>query len=285
MKNANLTNSISADSLAQIDDSFTLKDVQVLTGLNFPALASVDTVDWTGLPNLQGLSFTTGLSKVTNLGIQNTGLSSLSGISLNQVGLFLVANNIFLTDITMPLKYVSNALSLSSNGRDVHASFPDMVWANNMTFRNCSSVNVPSLGSLNGSLGFISNYFPSISAPNLTTVGGSLAFVSNGPLTNISFPELIQVNGGLQVANNTHLSAIDGFQRLARVGGAIDFNGVFKQYVTISSLRISIHNANIYIPGSLCPSSLTSVVPSTFSPPKTSNQSAATSPRSPAATT
>ena len=232
-KNANLTTSLSGDSLSQIDDSFTLKDVQILSTLSFPMLTSVDTVDWTGLPNLQSLSFSAGLSKVTNLGIQNTGLGSLSGISLEQVAIFFVANNIFLVDITMPLRYVSNALSLSSNGRDVRASFPNMQWANNMTFRNCSSVELPSLASLNGSLGFYTNYFDSISAPNLTLVGGSLAFVSNGPLTNISFPELTQVNGGLQVANNTHLESITGFPRLQRVGGAIDFNGEFKQYVTI----------------------------------------------------
>jgi hypothetical protein len=277
--------SLSGDSLSQIDDSFTLKDVQILSTLSFPALASIDTVDWVGLPNLQGLSLTAGLSKVANLGIDNTGLSSLQGINIKEVDVFFVSNNGYLNDITMPLGNVSNALSISSNGRDVQVSFPDMEWANNMTFRNCSSVDLPSLASLNGSLGFISNYFDSIAAPNLTNVGGSLAFVSNAALTKISFPELIQVNGGLQVANNTHLAAIDGFARLQRVGGAIDFNGEFKQYVTILLLLSYNHNPNTCPPGSLCPSFPTSVVPSISNLPKTSPPPATTSSRSPAATT
>lgn len=223
--------SLSGDSLSQIDDSFALDNIQILSTLNFPALTDVDTVDWIGLANLQGLSFTAGLQRVNSLSIQNTQLASLDGIDLMEVDTFIVANNPYLQDITMQLGNVSTALSLEANGRDVKVSFPNLEWAYNMTFRNCSSIDIQSLGTLNGSLGFYSNYFSTISAPNLTNVGGGLAFVSNGDLTNISFPELIQVNGGLQVANNTALSTINGFSRLQRVGGAIDFNGDFKTYV------------------------------------------------------
>ena len=219
--------SLSGDSLTQIDDSFSLNNIQILSTLNFPALTDVDTVDWIGLPNLQGLSFTSALQRVGSLSIQNTELGSLEGIDLQEVDTFIVANNPYLNDITMQLGNVSTALSLEANGRDVRVSFPNLEWAYNMTFRNCSSVEIPSLTSLNGSLGFYSNYFTSLSAPNLTNVGGGVAFVSNPPLTNVSMPELVQVNGGLQLANNSHLETIDGFPRLQRIGGAIDFNGEF----------------------------------------------------------
>jgi hypothetical protein len=230
-KNVKNMVSLSGDSLSQIDDSFTLDNVQILSTLNFPALTAVDTVEWIGLPNLQGLSFTSGLQKVSSLSIQNTQLGSLQGVDLQEVDTLIVANNLYLNDITMQLGNVSTALSLEANGREVKVNFPNMIWANNMTFRNCSSINIQSLASLNGSLGFYSNYFSSISAPNLTNVGASLAFVSNMDVTKISFPELVQVNGGLQVANNTNLETIDGFPRLQRVGGAIDFSGEFKTCV------------------------------------------------------
>ena len=219
--------SLSADSLSEIDDSFSLTNIQILTSLNFPALTSVNTVDWSGLANLAGLSFTAGLQKASTLSIQNTVLSTLSGISLETVDNFIVANNGYLNQVSMPLGKVTNSLSLEANGRSVHASFPNMIWANNMTFRNCSTVDVPSLASLNGSLGFYSNYFPSFSAPNLTTVQGSLAFVSNGDLTNVSMPELKQVGGAFQIANNTQYSEITGFPRVTDVGGAVDCNGEF----------------------------------------------------------
>ena len=227
-KNVNNMGSLSADSLQIIDDSFMLKNIQVLTTMNFPSLTQVDTVDWEGLPQLGGLSFTTGLQQVKSLSIQNTGLYTLEGVQLTEVDQFIVANNNYLTDITMPLGNVSTALSLEANGRNVNVNFPELIWAYNMTFRNCSTVNIQSLATLNGSLGFYSNYFHELSAPNLTTVGAGIAFVSNAQLTNISMPELKQVGGGLQVANNTDLRTIDGFPRLVRVGGAVDFNGEFK---------------------------------------------------------
>jgi len=240
--------SLSGSDLSQIDGTFTLNNIQILSTLNFPALTAVDTVIWQGLPNLQGLSFTAGLQEVSQLSIQNTELGSLDGINLQQVDTMIVANNFYLNDITMQLGNITNALSIEANGRNVHANFPDLQWAYNMTFRNCSSVNIQSLATLNGSLGFYTNYFDSLSAPNLTTVGGGVAFVSNGDLTNVSMPELKQINGGLQLANNTNLMQVDGFSRLARIGGAIDCNGFFKtvSFPALSDVRgafnIQSHN-------------------------------------------
>jgi len=94
-----------------------------------------------------------------------------------------------------------------------------------MTFRNCSSVKLPSLEQLNNSLNLIGNTFTEFTAPNLTEVGGALAIVSNFDLKNISFPMLQAVGANLQVANNTKLSKIDGFPELESIDGALDFNG------------------------------------------------------------
>ena len=218
---------LSGSSLEVIRDSFTLNGLTILTTLNFPRLAEVGTLDWTALPALQGLSFTTGVQQASVVSIQNTQLNTLDGINLQMVDSMTIANNPYLNDINMQLGNITQALILEANGRNVSATFPNLEWAFNMTFRNVSQVSIPSLAAVNGSVGFYANFFESIAGPNLTSVGGSLSFVSNEAMTNLSFPELTTVNGGLQVANNTALEDIDGFPALKTVGGALDFNGNF----------------------------------------------------------
>jgi hypothetical protein len=221
--------SLSADSLSQIDDSFVLSTVSQLSTLNFPSLTAVDTVQWAGLPQLAGLSFTSQLQQVQTLNIQNTVLQSLEGINLKIVDTLTLISNVYLNDISMQLGNVSNAMNIYANGDDTKVSFPNLVWAYNISIGNCQSVDLSSLVSTNGSMGFYENYFESLEAPNVTNVGGGLTFVDNNQLTNVSFPSLRQVNGGLGISNNSHLGTIDGFPRLARVGGAIDCNGEFKE--------------------------------------------------------
>ncbi|KAF2766407.1 hypothetical protein EJ03DRAFT_330139 [Teratosphaeria nubilosa] len=218
--------SFSANDLTTIDDDFTLSSLTILSTLSFPALTSVNSIDWTALPALQGLSFSAGVQQASSVSIQNTQLTSLDGINLQTVDSMIIANNPYLNDIDMQLGNVTQALTLEANGRNVTANFPNMEWAYNITFRNVSSVSTPSLASVNGSYGMFANFFSSVAAPNLTSVGGSLSFVSNMDMTNLSFPELKTVGGGLQVANNTELGDID-FPALTTVSGALDFYGNF----------------------------------------------------------
>ncbi|KAF2864128.1 hypothetical protein K470DRAFT_225266 [Piedraia hortae CBS 480.64] len=218
--------SLSADSLQTIGDTFSLNGLTVLANLNFPQLTKVDTIDWTALPALQGLSFSTGVQQANQVSIQNTQLNTLAGINLETVTSIIIANNNYLDEINMQLGNVTERLILEANGRNVSAIFPNMMWAYNITMRNVSTVSTPSLASINGSMGFYANFFDSVAAPNLTTVGGSLSFVSNANAQNLSFPQLKKVGGGLGVQNNTALKAIS-FPQLQSVGGAVDFYGNF----------------------------------------------------------
>jgi hypothetical protein len=218
--------SLSGGSLASIGGQFSLSSLTVLTTLNFPQLSSVNTIDWTALPALQGLSFSTGVQQAKSVTITNTQLNTLDGINLETVDVLYITNNNYLNDINMQLGNVTQGITLEANGRNVSAIFPNLEWAYNITFRNVSTVSTPSLASINGSYGLISNFFTSVSAPNLTTVGGSLSLDSNEALTNISFPELKTVGGGLDVTNNTELGDIS-FPALTTVGGALDFYGNF----------------------------------------------------------
>ncbi|GAB7351982.1 hypothetical protein MBLNU459_g2507t1 [Dothideomycetes sp. NU459] len=226
---------ISGSSLETITETFNLNGLTILSTLNFPRLTNVDSIQWEALPALQGLSFTTGVQTASTLNIQNTQLNSLAGIDLQVVDTVYIVNNDYLQDINMQLGNITEALTIGSNGNNVSAIFPNLIWANNMTIRNATSVSLPSLESVNGSLGFYSNEFSMLSAANLTTVGGSLSFVSNQDLTNVSMPMLKTVNGGLQVANNTEFKVVNGFPALATIGGALDFYGNFTN-VTLPSI-------------------------------------------------
>lgn len=226
--NASQLTGLSSGTLEVITDSFTLNQNTILSTLNFARLRDVSQIEWNALPQLQGLSFTTGVQMVEGLSIQNTQLGSLDGINLQTADTVYIANNNYLNDITMQLGNVSDSMVLEANGRNVSAIFPNMKWGNDLTFRNCSQVSLPSLATTNGSLGFYANFFEMLSAPNLTNVGGDLSFISNEDMTNFSMPQLTKVGGGLNVANNTGLRSI-AFPALETVVGALDFYGNFSK--------------------------------------------------------
>ncbi len=223
---SNLT-SLSADSLASISEQFLISRVSLLSSLNFPRLSQVGSISWTTLPALQQLSFTTGVTKASEVLITDTYLTSLDGISLQAVDRFNINNNRYLRQVNVQLSNVTQSLNIEANGQGLTAEFPNLEWAYNLTFRNCSDVMVPSLASVNGSMGFYGNYFESFGAPNLTLVGSSLSFSDNSKLNNISLPQLQTINGAFQIAKNPELSEIEGFQKVKTVGGALDFSGNF----------------------------------------------------------
>lgn len=212
---------------------FELYALNALAVLSFPRLTTATQVNFTALASLQQLSFgTVGITKASSVLITNTGLSSLDGISnLKSVDVFNVNNNLALTDITLKVTSIKNSLDIEANdvlASGLTVSFPFLETAQNMTFRNCSVILLPSLANVTEEVGFYGNNFQNFTAPNLTTAGG-LVFVDNTELTNISLPALTSINGTYQIANNTKLSKIDGFQSLSVVTGALDFSGNFTE--------------------------------------------------------
>jgi len=220
--------SFGADSMQHIGGSFILNDCQILSSLTFPELTTVGDLEFEALPNLQQLGFTTSIAQAHTLNIQNTFLTTLNGINLQKVSSVTVVNNPLLQAISMQVSNISGSLTISSNGNHLKASFPNLETAQNLTFRDSSSIDIPSLANVTGSLGFYENSFQSLSTPNLTLVGGTLAFVSNSQLTNISMPILKTIGGGFQVQNNSVLDDVsNSFPKLQSIGGALAFFGNF----------------------------------------------------------
>jgi hypothetical protein len=216
---------LSASQLETLDGEMELNGATQLFNVDFPKLKTVDSIKWNALPNLQDIGFTSEVEKADKIDIQNTALRSLKGINIEKVDTIFIANNGFINDISMQLGNVSDSLTFADNNEDVKVSLPNLIWATNMTFRFCGSVSVPSLESLNGSLGLYNNGFETFSAPNLTSIGQALALVANEKLSNLTFPMLQKINGNLQIANNTKLDKIEGFPALERIGASFDMSG------------------------------------------------------------
>ncbi|KUJ12113.1 uncharacterized protein LY89DRAFT_222311 [Mollisia scopiformis] len=231
-ENAGGLTSLGSTTLGSIGGSFTLNNLTLLSTLSMTDLTSVKTIAWTALPALSSLTFPSTVSSATSVTISNTFLSTLDGINLDTVATLQIDNNNRLKTFSTQVANITSAVNINSNGNSLEVSFPNLIWAANMTLRNVSSINIPSLATVNGSLGFYGNYMTNIAAPNLTSVGstatgqGSLAFVANAKLANISMPMLATVGGADQIANNTDLTGIS-FPALSIVGGAIDFSGNF----------------------------------------------------------
>lgn len=193
------------------------------------ALTQVGSITLVALPNLNALGFGQTVTKAGRVRIENTDLRSLDGIDLESTEGMLILNNPRLA--TVNVNNIVNATGLinfSANSEKLKIQFPNLERAQNMTFRNATSVDIPSLKKTSGLLGFYSNTFQSLAAPNLTETG-DLVFVDNSKLGNISLPALETVNGALQIANNTKLDTIDGFDSLALIDGTLDFTGKFSE--------------------------------------------------------
>ncbi|KAJ4337027.1 cell wall protein Ecm33 [Didymella glomerata] len=216
---------ISADSLEEVDGSIQLDGLTRLYAVDMPKLKTVETIKWNALPNLQTIGFTAEVTKADNVRIENTALRSLKGINIEKADTIFVANNGYINEINMQLGNVSDSLTFADNNEKLAVTLPNLIWATNLTFRFIGSLEMPSLETLNGSLGLYNNGFDTFSAPNLTSIGEALAIVANEKVSNISFPMLTKITDNLQIANNTNLTTIDGFPLLESIGGAFDMSG------------------------------------------------------------
>lgn len=244
--NATQLTAISADRLTTIEGIFDLEELQIMSSLQMPYFAAVNRIRWIALPALQTLNFAQGVSQANQIYISNTGLTDLKGIELTAVGSMDVNNNQYLKTINVnSLANVTSALAFSANGPNLEINFPNLEAAANLTFRNVSSISMPSLSSVGGSMGFYSNDFTDFAAPNLTRTGNTIAFVDSPSLASLEFPMLQTIGGGLLLANNTDLTAITGFPELTTINGDINFYGTFGA-VALNSLSDVKGAASVY---------------------------------------
>lgn len=227
--------SISCPQLQSISGAFNLQELTILTTLSCPSLTKVGSINWVTLPALKALEFTAEVTECPSVLITDTTLTTLDGINLTEADIFNVNNNNYLKTVDIALGNITGALSVVANSKGVNVSFPNLEWAMNITVRDAGSISIPNLKVVNSSIAFVNNTLTDCQFPVLTQVGQSFTFNSNTKLTNITANKLESIGGTFQIANNTQLIRIDGFESLASVDGSIDFSGDFT-YATLPSL-------------------------------------------------
>ncbi|KAB2569792.1 Cell surface GPI-anchored protein ECM33 [Lasiodiplodia hormozganensis] len=214
---------LSGDSLEEIG-TFHLEDLLLLNTLNFPHLTSVDTISWSILNDLSFLSFMDGISKAKDVNIQYTFLNSLEGLAFEEVDTLSISHNNCLQNIEMPLTRVTKDLYLYANSNKLAVVFDDLQWAYNVTITNARTISLPSLTSVNGSVGFYATSVDELTLENLETIGGALAISSNPDLTDVSLPALRSVCGGFFIDHNPQLQELY-LDALTSICGALRVSG------------------------------------------------------------
>ncbi|SCU93563.1 LAFA_0F17062g1_1 [Lachancea sp. 'fantastica'] len=233
--NATKLQSFSADKLSKISGSLEMKYLTLLESASFGALQEVNSIEFVTLPAISSVA--TNLKTVDQLLVSDTNLESIDGFNnLEKVSVFNVNNNRGLSKINSQLQSVSDALQVSYNGQDANVKFDSLLWANNITVSNVSSISLGKLQSVNASLGFIENSIEGLNLSTLGSVGGALSIIGNEELTEANFSNLTQIGGALLIANNTKLVQIDGFSNLKTVGSALNVIGNFSD-LDLSSLK------------------------------------------------
>ena len=182
------------------------------------------------LGSLSTLNLGTGLQKAATITIIDTLLQDVSGVTgATELDSLVISDNNFLSNVTIDLESI-NSTDIGPNNvvNGLNLIFPNLLTADTLTFRNATNIQTPSLMNVTGILGLYGNTLQSYAAPNLTWAG-AVVVNDNSQLSNLSFPKLASINSteqaALQVANNTQLKKIDGFDQLGLVNGNVDFSG------------------------------------------------------------
>ncbi|KAK7731468.1 protoplasts-secreted [Botryosphaeria dothidea] len=239
---------LSADSLKSVGN-FNASQLTILSSLNFPRWTSVEKFELLSLPSLSQLSFTTGLSGVDSLDIQNTFLSTVDGIEPSpEVSSIRIRYNNYMQDIDLPVERITDSLEIASNGDKLRITLKKLESAGSITIRNASEIEVPTLTSVDGSLtigtGRNGRSSDDLDLSKLETVGGDLAIIDESKLTSIDLSALRSVGGDLTISS-TNVSSFD-FPSLETVEGTLFLNGTFSE-IHVPAIK-SINDVTITSP-------------------------------------
>ncbi|KAF2141097.1 uncharacterized protein K452DRAFT_288476 [Aplosporella prunicola CBS 121167] len=229
--------SISSGSLRSMNKFF-LEDLETLSNITFPNLTHVEEIRWNGLTALPRLNFTTNITEASTVDIRNTHLETLEGLGLDRlrsIGEGRISDNMYLETLHLPqLQQITSSLTVAANGQHLNLSMPNLTTTLNMSLRNISELSVPSLQSVNGSLGIYGTGIDTFSAPNLTQVQSFLGLVGNSRLSNLSLPKLGSVQQ-IGISDNMNLTNI-ALNALSSIGGDATIWGNFSN-ISFPSLK------------------------------------------------
>lgn len=227
--NATGLTGLSFHQLVTISGGFSLEGLTRLADLNFDSIMEVGDIGFYDLPALQVLDFATGIETADRVTISNTGLRDLSGIELVACNSLDISRNSNL--ITINLNGITNTtgeINIVANGAGLDVSLGGLTSSSGINVQNADTLNFTVLDTVTGTLELSYNNFRSFAAPDLTLVL-DMDITNNPLLSNLSFPLLPEITGGLSITNNSRLTAISGFPDLTTISGNLNLTGRFSQ--------------------------------------------------------
>lgn len=239
---------ISAPSLAQITNNFTLSSLPHLTSLDFPLLDNINGgIYWDTLPGLANVSF--GALKFSPYGLPGANVDgdiSISGTALDSLAflnfthysnpdLIWIKDNQQLYNVNLTgLSWGSNSLAIANNGPSAQIFLPNLRSAGAITIAAAARIDVSSLSEISTDVIISNNSIDLFAAPNLTTVGGNFIISNNYLLADLDLPLVTTIgdgsgNGDFVVVNNTALDTITHLNQLVHAQGNISLSGNFSE--------------------------------------------------------
>jgi hypothetical protein len=222
--------SFNAPDLTIIGKNLELFSCILLTDLNMTELTLVGDMNFESLPNLQYLSFDSGVRAAGGISITNTGLNNLDGLEITSAsnGIKITVNPDLINVSFNSLTNTSSLFTIQANSPHLAVNLPNLVAVQNLTVMNATSLSIPSLYHLTGQLLISGSSIDNFSTGPLQT-GTDIVFVDNALLSNISMPDLTTLSGDLIITGNGVLEEITGFSSLANVQGNIDVTGNYTE--------------------------------------------------------
>lgn len=237
--NSSSCTDINLNQLEKISGKLSVDALTQLHVIDFTKLTEVEALNLISLPSLSTLNLNSGLSKLGDLQVSDTALSSLQGLvtSINTVGQLNVNNNKNITSIDLSnLQSVKENLILSFNGDSCDISLDNLNWASNLTIQDAGSFEASNLTTVNGSFVFGYNKFEDFKLP-LEKIGGAVQIFAHDYLTEFSLGNLTEIGGELRIFNNTELDDMsESFEGLETIKGAVNIKGSFSNF-TMPSLE------------------------------------------------
>ncbi|KAG0245478.1 hypothetical protein BGW41_000105 [Actinomortierella wolfii] len=227
-------NAIELSGLRSMTGIISIFNNTILSSISVPNLASLNSLEVIAAPNLRHLALPK-VESVNTLKIEDTGVDNSGPVpwtNITKAEVIGVSNNKFLRSIVMPqLTSVNKFLMVAANGlMEGHGEGSTLLVSNlttcaDCTFRHLTELDISSLTKVSSALAIDETNLTAVNAPKLKSVGQTMSIVACHRLTNASFPELTAIGGALQIANNTNLVNVDGFGKLAEIGGVLDVRG------------------------------------------------------------
>ncbi|OWB56335.1 hypothetical protein B5S28_g2235 [[Candida] boidinii] len=223
--------------IEKICGNFKLDTLTSLGSISLPLLQQVSVIDWNVLPVLSSVRFDKGVNKVNSILISDTSLTGFSGFDVNKLEILKINNNRYLERIESNVKEITGELIVSANARYLELSLAELQSVKHLTIRDVDKLNISNLQIIEKTGEFINNRFEKLSLDKLKLTGNTLSLMDNDELKEIETPRLEEVGGGLMIIDNKNLENINFLNEIKSIGGAIEFDGLFKN-VELPKLKI-----------------------------------------------